>query len=63
MDERVKKCLDKVCEAYIELLASASNEMEAVGLFAVLQNESEEVIVEAITEGFEKFENREKEGN
>ena len=63
MDERVKKCLDKICEAYKELLASASNEMEAVGLFAVLHRESEEVIDQAITEGYEKFENKEKEGN
>lgn len=63
MDERVKKCLDKVCEAYKELLASASNEAEAVCLFAVLQYASKEAIDKALNEGFEEFENRKKEGN
>ena len=61
MDERVKKCLDKVCEAYKELTASASNEMEAIGLIAVSQLEFKEVVDQAITEGFEALEKREEE--
>lgn len=62
MDARVKKCIDKICEAYKELTASANNEAEAIGLFFQIQQNGEEAIEKALAEGIEELQKREKEG-
>lgn len=63
MDARVKKCLDKIGEAFKELAASANSEAEALGLFLQIQQSGEAPIEKALTEGIEELKKREKEGN
>lgn len=62
MDARVKKCLDKICEAFVELAVSANSEAEAIGLFLQIQQNIEEAIDKALAEGVEKLQKKEKEG-
>ena len=62
MDERTTKCLDRIAEAFKELIASANSETEMIGLVTEVLFKFQPVYEKAIDEGYELFENKEKEG-
>jgi predicted nucleotide-binding protein (sugar kinase/HSP70/actin superfamily) len=63
MDKRTTKCLDRIAEAFKELIASANSETEMVGLVTEVLYRFQPVYEKAVEEGYELFENKEKEGN
>ena len=63
MDERVTKCLDTIGEAFKTLVASANSELEVIGLATATLHGFQETYENAIEEGFNELEKREKEGN
>lgn len=63
MDERVTKCLDKIGEAFKELVASANSDTDMIGLVTAVLYKIQPIYEKAIDEGYELFENKEKEGN
>lgn len=63
MDERATKCLDKIGEAFKELMASANSETEMIGLLTEVLYKFQSIYEKAVEEGYELFENKEKEGN
>ena len=61
MEEKVKKCLDTIGQAVKELIISANNEAEMIGLMALFFAGWEETYKKAIDEGVEELEKREEE--
>lgn len=61
MEAKVKECLDTIGEALKKLVASASNEAELIGLFAMVMGRWTETYEKAIEEGVAELEKREEE--
>jgi hypothetical protein len=62
MDERAKKCLDTIGEAFKTLIISANNEAELTGLAIEVLGEFQNTYEKAIDEGIEELEKRENGG-
>lgn len=63
MEEKVTKCLEAVGKAIKDMLTSANNEAELIGLMAIYASGFQETYEKAIDEAVEELANREKEGN
>lgn len=63
MEEKVIKCLETIGKAIKELLASANNEAELVGLGAIFASGFQQTYEKAVDEAVEEIEKREEEGN
>jgi hypothetical protein len=61
MEEKVIKCLETVGQAIKELIISANNEAEMMGLMVMFLGGWEETYKKAIDEGVEEIEKREEE--
>jgi hypothetical protein len=61
MEAKVKECLDTIGEALKKLIASANNEAELIGLFAMVMGGWKETYEKAIEEGVAELEKREEE--
>ena len=61
MEEKVTKCLETIGKALKELIASASNEAELIGLFAMVMGGWKETYEKAIEDGVAELEKREEE--
>ncbi len=61
MEEKVKECLDTIGEALKKLIASANNEAELIGLFALVSVGWKPTYEKAIEEGIAELEKREEE--
>ena len=62
MEEKVTKCLEAVGEAFKELITSADNEAELIGLVAMVMGSIQETFEKAVEEGVDELKKREKEG-
>jgi hypothetical protein len=61
MEAKVKECLDTIGEALKKLIASANNEAELIGLFALVASGWTPTYEKAIEEGINELEKREEE--
>lgn len=61
MEEKVTKCLEAVGEAFKELITSADNEAELIGLVAMVMGSIQETFEKAVEEGVDELEKREEE--
>lgn len=61
MEEKVTKCLEAIGEAFKELITSANNEAEVVGLMAMVLGSFQETYEKAVEEGINELEKREEE--
>lgn len=61
MEEKVTECLNTIGEAIKELIVSANNEAEMIGLMTMFFAGWEETYKKAIDEGVEELEKREEE--
>ena len=52
MDERVTKCLDKIGEAFKELIASANSDTDMIGLVTAVLYKFQPIYEKAIDEGY-----------
>lgn len=63
MEEKVTKCLEAIGVAFKELIASADNEAELIGLVAMVMGNIQETLNKAVEEGVDALQKREEEGN
>ena len=61
MEEKVIKCLETIGKAIKDLLASANNEAELIGLAAVFAAGFKETYEKAVDEAVEEIEKRKEE--
>lgn len=63
MEEKVTKCLEAIGEAFKELITSADNEAELIGLVAMVMGSIQKTFEKVVDEGIEELKKREEEGN
>ena len=63
MEEKVTKCLETIGKAFKELITSANNEVEVVGLMAMVLGNFQETYEKAVDEGIDELKKREEEEN
>jgi hypothetical protein len=61
MEEKVTKCLETIGKAFKELIISANNEAEAVGLITLVLGSFRETYEKAVEEGIDELVKREEE--
>lgn len=61
MEEKVIKCLETIGQAVKELITSANNEAEIIGLVAMFSAGFQETFDKAVEEAFDEIEKKEEE--
>ena len=61
MEKKVIKCLETVGQAIKELITSANNEAEVIGLMTLFAAEFQETYDKAVEEAIDEIEKREEE--